>query len=91
MKSLSEYLQQYENTPTVRPPRHWKADIVNQMIEMGFEKKDYVRWLTMIKRSRKSWGDMMVILKEANGLPSQYSKIGFIINKLKVVKTQKLF
>lgn len=90
MKTLSEYLDQYKNTPSTRPPPHWKSDIVDQMVEMGFDKKQYARWLGMIKRSRKGWGDMMYLLKTANQLPDKYNKVGFIINNLKPIKTQKL-
>jgi hypothetical protein len=33
---------------------------------------------------------MMDLLKEASGLPQKYSKVGFIINRMKPIKTQKL-
>lgn len=99
--TLKEYLELHKKT--VKPPRHWKADIVNQIIELiGLNpayakydkatqyKKTYVQWLSMIKRSRKGWGDMMSVLKNASGLPDKYNKAGYIINQLKPVKTQKL-
>lgn len=75
---------------------HWKQDIVNLIIDFGgtnpkFDRlsmkdryqKTYVQILSMLKRSGYSWGDMMSLLKTAEGLPEKYSKTGFIINKLK--------
>lgn len=90
MKSLADYLKENENSFRVKPPPHWKSDIVDQFIELGFDRQQYGRWVAMIKRSKFSWGDCMSLLKDTNNLPSKYNKIGFIINKLKPVKTQKL-
>jgi hypothetical protein len=105
MDNLNKYLDKYLKQAENKPPRHWKADITNQIIELvGLNRKysklstekqfknTYVFWLSMIARSGKSWGDMMYILKEASRLDSKYNKAGFICNKLKgkAIKTLKL-
>ena len=67
-----------------KAPSHWLADIVNQIIELVGENKKYSYgfWLAKIKRSGKSWGDCMQIIKKAKGLDSKYNKGGFINNSL---------
>lgn len=99
MLSIGEYLSKNQSIPDSKAPSHWKADIVNQIIDLvGLSpkfsvfdkptqfKKTYIYWLSLIKKSGKSWGDCMCLLKEANGLDSKYSKGGFITNKLKTKK-----
>lgn len=96
MLSLAEYLKKFEGIPNTKAPSHWKADIVNQIIDMvGLNpkfaalpkpeqyKKTYVYWLVLIKKSGKTWGDMMTMLKDASTMHPKYPKGGFITNKLK--------
>ena len=102
MNKIDTYLEKYKVGNTKAPP-HWKADIVNLIIELiGLDpqftkwspaeqyRKTFGKWLGMVKRSRKSWGDCMDVLKKAQGLPSKYNKAGYIVNQLKAPKTQKL-
>ncbi len=95
MTPLADFLKKYEGADLTKPPPHWKADIVNQIIDLcgmnrKYEKfdgktqfrKTYSEWLGMIKQSGKSWGDCMDILKTAGTLKPPYGKGGFIHNKL---------
>lgn len=103
MKSISELVQAYQNIPKGKKCVHWKQDVVNTLIEVyGLNlkvkadsqadrfKKTYGMWLGLIKRSRKEWPAMMELLKKADELPAKYNKLGYIINQLKPIKTQKL-
>lgn len=92
MQAIAETVSKYNFEKFEKPPRHWKADIVDQIIAIvGPNKKyNFVYWLTMIKRSRRSWGDCMVILKNASQLPGEYNRGGFITNQLKPPKQDNL-
>lgn len=83
MQQIGLFVDVYKQT-NVKAPTHWKADIVNQIIELVGEDKKYnfVFWLARIKRSRKTWGECMDIIKKARGLDKKYNVGGFINNSL---------
>lgn len=73
-----------------KPPPHELAASVNEVISflgesLGESKKyPYKYWLNKVKKSGKSYGDIMVIIKKAQGLDKKYNKGGFISNQLKI-------
>lgn len=103
MKPLSELIQTYKNTQQGKRCSQWKQTIINEIIEKyGLDmrvkaiddddrfRKTYGKWLGIISRSKKEWAECMEILKVADSLPDKYNKLGYIVNKLKPIKTLKL-
>lgn len=81
MRSLFDILN--EDKKVDKPPPHEKSAIVNEIIRVvgDHPKYNYKYWLKKI--GNRSFGDMMVLLKEIEKAPAKYNKGGLLTNKLK--------
>lgn len=82
MESLGSIMDRYKNKH-VSPPRHEKAAAVNEIIKVLGDNKTYNYPYWLKKVGSASYSVVLEILKEAAVLPSQYSKGGYVTNKLK--------
>ena len=82
MKKLTEIIQK-EVVEKKKKPLHEKAASVNEIIKVvGKHKKySYTYWLRMV--GKRSYPDVMGILKEMENLPSKYNKGGVLTNRLR--------
>jgi hypothetical protein len=81
MKSLASLLD--ERKPARRSAPHAKAAAANEIVAFlgNNSKASYGLWLKRIGTA--SYGDVMAILKRAQGLPAKYSRGGYVTNQLK--------
>lgn len=80
MEGLDKYLTKYKTKQKIPP--HEQAAKVDEIIKIvGLNKiYNYAYWLRKVKNT--SYGDILSICKEAEGLNEKYNKGGFITNKL---------
>lgn len=84
MEGIKSLLDKYEDRKKVKkPPSHAKAAAVNEIIRVLGQNKmyDFKYWLTKVGKA--SYSTVLRIVKEAQNLPPEYSKGGYITNKLK--------
>lgn len=85
MKDLASVLAKRK----VRPAPHETAASANEILECLKPEpvqKPYTYWLGVVKRSGKSYGDVMAIVKKAKDLPAKYNRGGYVTNQLKKPK-----
>lgn len=82
MEKIKNYIN--INLSKKRKPSHELAMSVQEIIDVVGESKKYGfgYWLGIVKRSKKSYTEIMGILKELEGLPSKYNKGAVLTNKL---------
>jgi hypothetical protein len=81
MKSIGTLLA--ERQVKKRPPPHEKAASSSAILALLGENDRFGRgyWLRLI--GDRSYGEVLAIVKTAAGLPSRYSKGGYITNRLR--------
>lgn len=86
LKSIGDLLPKTV-APDAKAPKHEKAAIVNEIIELCGEhpKYNYKYWLRMI--GNRGYGEMQGILKEVRNAPDKFPKGALLTNKLRKKKT----
>ena len=76
----------------VKKPPHELAAIVTEIIKVVGEHPRYgfKYWLRIVKSSKKSYSEVMGILKELENLPSKYPKGAVLTNKLKLCRKKNI-
>jgi len=79
---FSKYLSPSQKTES--GPRHELSAMVDEIIKVTGVERDYPYsyWCRKVKQSKKSFGQILDICKEADQLDNKYSKGGFICNRL---------
>lgn len=82
MKSLAEMMSEFKPDP--KAPKHELAASVNEIIQVvGKHKKyGYGYWLGLVRRSGKSYTEILGLLKELKAMDAKYPKGAVLTNKL---------
>lgn len=86
MEGISKYLKVPERKQ--KPPRHEKAASVNEIVKVvGTTKQyDYGYWLKMV--GKRSYTQILGILKSLESLPKEYKKGAVLTNILRGKKSK---